>query len=243
MDVLLPAVCGLGLLVFVAFAAAPRETNRGEPILTGADTVDFGVVQLNEPALSLRHIFLLRNRSKDTVTIRKITTTCGCTAAAADVDRVPPGGDVRVSASLELTDTGTREAQVHLVADRGKRGEVVVLTLRATARRPRQLRAVDRHLELALSSSAAIRIYTLEYESDDPPIPPSVSAPAGLTVTFEGWALVHPRHAATGHPARWEGRIVVNAVGAPSGSPTLRKAMVDISSADSPTISIPVQVR
>lgn len=237
-DVLLPASVGLVMLGVVA-ALARQQTNRNGPSLIGTTIHDFGVIALGNTTSPLQHTFVLRNQSKNPVRIQRLSTTCGCTDASFDVDRVPPGGSVRVSATLHLSDSGTKEAQVLLDTDQeGQR--VVRLTLRATGRRARHLTAIERHLKMQAGSSGSITVFALEYESDEMPSAPRLSGSAGLTLRFDGWTLVHPRHEASGHPARWEGRVHVRASSLGSASDT---ASVTISSAGSPPISIPVAIR
>ena len=209
-DVLLPAVVGLCLLGVVAIIAARQDVRPNGLPLIGTMIHDFGIIELGNTASPLRHTFVLRNQSKSPVEIRKVSTTCGCTDASADVDRVPPGGSVRISATLTLSDSGAKQAQVLIVIDGEEQG-IVTLTLRATGRRSSQLMVLERHLQIQPGGSAAITIFAIDYESDRMPSAPELSATDGLTLTFNGWTLIHQRHKPSGQPARWQGRIEVNA--------------------------------
>lgn len=237
-DVLLPAVAGVCLLALVAVAVVRQEARRNGPPLIGTMTHDFGIVDLGKATSPLRHTFLLRNQSKSHVQIQKVSTTCGCTDASTDVDRVPPGGSVRVSATLRLSDSGTKQAQVLLVTDQSEQ-RIVSMVLRATGRRARQLMALERHLAIQRGRSAAITIFAIDYESDQMPSPPQCSASDGLTVTFDGWTLVHPRHEATAQPARWQGRVEVRASSLGSYNST---GSVAIEPAAASAITIPVSI-
>lgn len=238
-DVLLPAVVGLCLLGVVAIITDTRQAKANGPPLVGAMIHDFGIIELGNTASPLQHTFVLRNRSKSPVRIQKVSTTCGCTDASANVDRVPPGGSVRVSATLTLSDSGVKQAQVLLVTDREEQS-IVSLTLRATGRRSSQLMVLERHLQMQPGGSAAITMFAIDYENDRMPSPPQLSATNGLTLTFDGWTLIHQRHKASGQPARWQGRIEVSASSLGPGKNT---ASVTIESATVSPISIPVDIR
>lgn len=237
LDAGLLMIGGLGLLGVVAFAVLLAGAGGNGPGL--AVNHDFGIVDLSDSGLSLQHTFVLQNRSRMTMEIQKVSTTCGCTEASVDADRVAPGGTVRVSATLHLSEPGTREARV--LVDTDQEGLThIVFTLRATARRARQIETIERWLDILPGGTASIGIFAIVYESDDAPMPPQLSASASLTAAFDRWTLVHPRHTATGHPARWQGRVEVVAA---SVDPADHAAMLEISSAGSPTISIPVRIR
>ena len=238
-DVLLPAVVGLCLLGVVALITDTGQAKANGPPLIGTMIHDFGIIELGNTDSPLRHTFVLRNQSKSPVVIQKVSTTCGCTDASADVDRVPPGGSVRVSATLTLSDSGAKQAQVLIVTNQEEQG-IVSLTLRATGRRSSQLMVLERHLQIQPGGSAAITIFAIDYESDRMPSPPELSATDGLTLTFDGWTLVHQRHKPSGQPARWQGRIEVSASSLGPGKST---ASVTIESAADSAISIPVDIR
>jgi Protein of unknown function (DUF1573) len=111
-DVALPAIAG-GLLAAGAVAIAVMGLavdNPNRPPLVGSVKHDFGVVELSSTNRALRHTFILRNQSKKTVHIKDVRTTCGCTDASVDVNSIPPGGLLHVSATLHLSSSGTREA-------------------------------------------------------------------------------------------------------------------------------------
>lgn len=238
-DVLLPAVVGLCLLGVVAIITDTQQAKANGLPLVGAMIHDFGIIELSKTTSPLRHTFILRNQSKSPVEIRKVSTTCGCTDASADVDRVPPGGSVRISATLTLSESGAKQAQVLIVTNREEQG-IVSLTLRATGRRSSQLIALERHLQIQPGGLADITMFAIDYESDRMPSPPELSTADGLTLTFDGWILVHQRHEASGQPARWQGRIEVRAS---SLGPGQRRATVTIESAAASAISIPVDIR
>jgi hypothetical protein len=59
---------------------------------------DFGNAQQNQ---KLVHRFTVLNTGTEDLVIRRISTSCGCTAAIAADQVVPPGGTTRLDVTLE----------------------------------------------------------------------------------------------------------------------------------------------
>lgn len=207
--------------------------------MIGLMSQDFGVIRLSNKPIQLRHTFTLKNQSDSPIEIKRISTTCGCTDASADLDRVPPGGITHVSATLTLTDSGFKQAEINIVTDRQEQS-LVTLSLQATGRRYSELMVLDRSIQIQPGDSAHITVFVVNYASDVEPAPPMLTASEGLTPTFDSWKLVYPRDKSRATPARWQGSINIRAS---SQKLDRNSANVTISSDQSPSISIPVHIQ
>jgi len=78
-------------------SSAQKPATAARPAISFDERVhDFGVV--NEGTV-LKHKFVIKNTGKAVLKIENVSTSCGCTAATAGVDEIPPGG----SGPLEVT--------------------------------------------------------------------------------------------------------------------------------------------
>jgi hypothetical protein len=101
----------------VSKAAGPRM--EIEPSL-----YDFGSVRQDQ---KLVYDFLLKNTGTEDLTLLRIATSCGCTAALPAERVVPPGGSTTLSVTLETRKyKGVLERSVSVASnDRGKRVSTV----------------------------------------------------------------------------------------------------------------------
>ncbi len=238
-DILLPLVVGLGLLVAAAIIKTNIYAEANDLPLIGSMTHNFGIIKLDNELSPLQHTFTLKNQSDGSIDIKKVSSTCGCTEASTDVDHVPPGGIVRVSAILTMSESGFKQAEVNIVTDRQEQN-VVTLVLQATGRRRVELMVIERQLQIQQGENAYITIFAIDYDSDSKPNPPVLSASEGLTSTFDSWKLVHQRYEASSQPARWQGRIEVTS----RSSLVLGKSRgrITIESTEGSAISIPIDI-
>lgn len=238
-DILLLMVVGLGLLATAAFITTNSKAKASNLPLIGSMIHDFGIVRLDNKLSPLTHTFSLRNQSDSSIEIKKISSTCGCTEASTDVNRILPGEIVRVSATLSMTESGFKQAEINIVTD-SQEQSIITLVLRASGRRNLEYMVLDRSINIQLGDSAQITIYAIDYESDNKPSTPMISTSQGITASFNNWQLVHKSYKSSGQPARWQGRIDVIAV---SLEPNRDNASITISSdQSSPAISIPVEI-
>jgi hypothetical protein len=71
-------------------APVPPPAPAGSPSIEFDERVhDFGLV--NE-GTDLKHKFVIKNVGNAVLKIENVTTSCGCTAATAGIDEIPPGG-------------------------------------------------------------------------------------------------------------------------------------------------------
>ena len=83
-------------------AAAPAKQARAK---FREEKWDFGRIEQGE---LLTHEFVFRNEGDAPLVIEKITTSCGCTAALASEDRIEPGREGKIKASLDTRGYGGR---------------------------------------------------------------------------------------------------------------------------------------
>ena len=86
---------GLFIITFVFFIANGcflEENQKPDPY-----TWDFGSVK--EGTL-LKHVFILRNESKNTLVINKLQTSCGCAVSTASHNEIPQGQASKVEVTF-----------------------------------------------------------------------------------------------------------------------------------------------
>ncbi|OGX40135.1 MAG: hypothetical protein A2984_03450 [Omnitrophica WOR_2 bacterium RIFCSPLOWO2_01_FULL_41_12] len=71
------------IFLFLGCASAPVKSGPAEP-----ETWDFGRVK---EGLVLKHDFVIRNTSKETLNIQKVHTSCGCTTSGVKKKTILPG--------------------------------------------------------------------------------------------------------------------------------------------------------
>jgi archaellum component FlaG (FlaF/FlaG flagellin family) len=68
--------------------------------VVGGPTYDFGEIYRGE---KVTHVFTIKNAGSDTLFIKNVTATCGCTAAIVSTSAVPPLGTTEVSVTFNST--------------------------------------------------------------------------------------------------------------------------------------------
>jgi hypothetical protein len=94
------SVAALAVLAAIvsAPAGADEKATLAPRIQVEPEAFDFGTVQQGK---TLRKDFTLRNFGDATLVIEGVSTTCGCTAALAAEDHVPPGGRTVLRVTFE----------------------------------------------------------------------------------------------------------------------------------------------
>ena len=200
--VLLVGACG----VIIALAVAL------EP-LAGESRHDFGIVPISGDRAAVDYTFRLRNRTGRTLIVNDVRPSCGCTSVKTSARSVEPGGTLEVATTLALTRTGFQRAHVYL--DLGEAG-MQTLTVQAIGRLTQRLTATQKRLKLGSGRPATMVVLLEVHASNDPPPPPTITAPEGLRATFDTWHQVRRRNKRTATPARWVGRLTVEYTGEPS---------------------------
>jgi hypothetical protein len=101
--------CAAFLTLFALLAAAPARAQEpkasaspgGARIVVEPPTFDFGPAL---PGKTLHKEFLIRNHGNEDLVIEGVSTTCGCTAALADRQKIRPGASTALRVSLETRD-------------------------------------------------------------------------------------------------------------------------------------------
>jgi len=84
-----------GIILLGTWAAAAGKEARAK---FKEETWDFGKVDQGEV---LAHEFVFVNEGDAPLVIENVATSCGCTAALASEDRIPPGKEGRIKASFD----------------------------------------------------------------------------------------------------------------------------------------------
>jgi hypothetical protein len=114
-------------LVAVALALATAGADERRPRLAfDAPVFDFGSV---EQGATVEHVFVLANRGDGDLRLEHVKSSCGCTVAVVSARDVPPGGQGRVSVTLDTAGLHGRTAKVVTVYTNDAAAPAAALTL------------------------------------------------------------------------------------------------------------------
>ena len=77
------------ILAFILFSAGSIFAGKGPKIKFKEESKDFGKMKQGKV---LTHIFVFENEGDETLTIKRVKTSCGCTAALLSNKEIAPGG-------------------------------------------------------------------------------------------------------------------------------------------------------
>ena len=104
---ILAAISGL---FFMMSVLAPAVAGAGTPKIKFKETAwNFGKIKQGE---EVSHEFVFSNEGDDTLTIEKVTTTCGCTAAIVSDRSIPPGKSGKIEVTFNSHGYGGQVAKV-----------------------------------------------------------------------------------------------------------------------------------
>lgn len=104
--VLILVILILGLAVFGYFKATPGVENQTEnlpKIEITPSSFDFGTVEFGQV---LNYSFLVKNRGKEILEIKRVATSCGCTTAKIAKEKISPGEEVELEVSYDTKAMG-----------------------------------------------------------------------------------------------------------------------------------------
>jgi hypothetical protein len=204
---------GLLLLLLVLAGAAYGVWwyTVGRPFLAGENRIDFGIAQLAGEPVTFKHTFVLTNYKSRPVEIRDIRTTCGCAVAEPSTRMLEPGESVEIASTLTLKKEGLKTARIFLIYDEGFERDT--LHLRGAAQMKQRLSVAPGPAELGPGALLQRVIFFIDYDGNDLPPAPSITAPAEVDAEFTQWTQMTRRRRATGLPARWRGEIRLSLVG------------------------------
>ncbi len=198
-----------GIVVLLGGVYGMYYVSVGRPLLAGDHDHDFGSVVLAGNGSTFEHTFDLTNRTRQTVRIQEIKTSCGCTVAAPSRTMLEPGETVKITATLSLRHDGRKVTNVFLnCGDDG----VDVLRLEAAARYKQRLVVPSEFAVLQQGVVVERAIQYHDYDSNDTPPAPRITAPEGVTVTFTEWRQTRRRQPSQTRSARWSGRLQIEQV-------------------------------
>lgn len=208
-------LCTLGAIscciAAIALSRMPGQTDV-HPIVADTLLWDFGSRSLDEYQVSMTHQFTLTNRSDRDIEIAGVSTTCGCTDAGFQDSLIPPGESTTVSATLTLSSSGRREAQV-VVAFKGDTIEPIRLTLSAHGKRALELTCAKAIVTTEPDQPESFKVFLSEYDGDAAPAHATVATTGPFFAALLGdWELVHPRSDTGLHPALWAISVEVRAL-------------------------------
>ncbi len=92
-------IVGFCLFFFLTFGGALHSLTAQQPRISFKETV-YRFPKVKEGA-KLKHEFVFTNTGNAPLVIKRVTTSCGCTAALASADTIPPGKEGKVSVEFD----------------------------------------------------------------------------------------------------------------------------------------------
>lgn len=167
---------------------------------------DFGFVRLQEPNGVVEHVFVLRNRSSETLHIDHLHGSCGCINAEADTETVEPDQTVRITATLRVTAYGVKEETIGVhTTEFG----VQTLTMTAKGQRDPPIFAGLESIVINDRGLAIVGLHFLVYENADRPDEVTVAAPPWMTASAGEWKLGRKGSPGKNSPTRWKAAITL----------------------------------
>jgi hypothetical protein len=112
-----------------AATATPAPPARAPQIAVEPEQFDFGRAL---PERTLSKQFAIRNFGTADLTVDKVSTTCGCTAALLDSKVIKPGGSATLRVTFETRNYAGRVARSVLIKSNDPRHPTLELKLQAT---------------------------------------------------------------------------------------------------------------
>lgn len=94
---LIISIAGISFLCLAAQRTALTVCAQEEETASGERVWDFGKIPSNT---KVEHVFTFRNDGKDKLTIKNVTTSCGCTASDIDKKELAPGEETGIKVSF-----------------------------------------------------------------------------------------------------------------------------------------------
>ena len=131
-----------------ARAPGPRPVTTDGPLVCDEPVFDFGE---RDSTAAFKHTFSLKNAGDAAITIDRVITTCGCTAATLDKKTLAPGESVPLEIDVRLAGfRGNFQRHTYVVYG-GDEPQQTRLTIRGTI--VQRIRLTPERLNLALASA------------------------------------------------------------------------------------------
>lgn len=100
------------------FGQQTAATSQGKDLLVLKETAyDFGKIQQGRPTT---HIFLVENKSADSLQIQNVQASCGCTTPVWNKESVAPGGTTEITVGYNAAAEGPFEKTVTVYYNGGQ---------------------------------------------------------------------------------------------------------------------------
>ncbi len=175
----------------------------GRSVLAGDHSIDFGTAQFVGEPVTFKHTFVLTNRKGRPIEIRDIRTTCGCAVAEPSTMMLAPGESVEIASTLTLKNEGLKKSRIFLIYGDGTERDVI--HIRGAAQLKQRLSVAPGPAKLGPGAPVERVIFYIDYDGNDPPPAPSITAPPEVRAEFTQWTQRTRRRKAKGQPARWRG--------------------------------------
>lgn len=168
------------------------------PPLRGERYHDYGIIKLKEiPTYTPAHIFSLKNSTGETLTVRKVTASCGCTEVVPFDKVIPAGGIVEIPVRMKLKRSVREKADVTITFEKAS---PMKLQVEAAGRLVNPLIIEPRRLQMTPGQVRPVTV-AMENWNDQPRSMPTFKAPDGVSIQTAPWKRVRLEDEAMGKAA------------------------------------------
>ncbi|MEE2906749.1 MAG: DUF1573 domain-containing protein [Planctomycetota bacterium] len=184
----------LGLVVLAILAWLVLQWIISPP-LSGERYHDYGIITLDEiPTYTSAHIFRLENTSGESVTIRKVIPSCGCTEIAPFEKTIPAGGMAEIVVRMKLKRSVREKADITITFEDSS---PMQLEVEAAGRLANPLIIEPRGLRMQPGQVRPVTV-AMETWDDQPRSMPKFELPEGISIKTPTWKRVRVGNAALG---------------------------------------------
>lgn len=168
---------GWTLLLVLGLVGSARAAGPQLDLDLDKDQVDVGRVSVPGKGSGVVHF---HNGGDQTLVIHKVQTTCGCTAAVLEKDRIEPGQSGQISVQLSFANAGVLSKTIHIESNAGNRQVTITGTGVAVFRLEPSSVYVQEDLPLGQKHEAQVKISSIQnrrfairsasWESGDAPL-------------------------------------------------------------------------
>lgn len=209
------SVAAACIVIFVSWTFMASPAAREEKIDVSASfesalgangSFDFGRINIDSGPQVAQRTILLRNGTKETWTVEKVLSSCGCTTAEPSSNRVAVGGVLALSVGVRVSNCSEIVAQVQVLLksdDSPLKSHVEILDISALGYRSQHLLVSDPVTGCNSAGEAEVAAFVTRAIDAGVPPPLQITPSDGIEFAASEWQQLDPGDLITSRPSRW----------------------------------------